>query len=117
MSSPKRRNVKSPSKPTTDQHERDKDFLTAAEMDRLLVGAKGGRHGIRNYLLMMMYRHGIVENAAESAGLDPVHPHMLRNSCGFYLADQGYDLRLIQDYLGHHTRIAGSRFVGLWTTS
>ena len=29
-------------------------------MDRLLVGAKTGRHGIRNYLLlMMMYRHGL----------------------------------------------------------
>ena len=28
-------------------------------------------------------------------------PYMLRHSCGFYLANQGYDLRLIQDYLGH----------------
>ena len=36
----------------------------------------------------------IVENAADRAGLDPVHPHMLRHSCGFYLADQGYDLRI-----------------------
>jgi hypothetical protein len=37
-------------------------------------------------------------------------------------ANRGYDLRLIQDYLGHrdpkhtvhYTRIAGSRFEGLW---
>src|SRR5580692_1458209 len=36
------------------------------------------------------------------------HPHMLRHACGFALADQGADTRLIQDYLGHrniqHTR-------------
>jgi type 1 fimbriae regulatory protein FimB len=60
--------------------------------------------------------------AAERAELAPVHPHMLRHSCGFYLANRGYDLRLIQDYLGHrdpkhtvhYTRVAGSRFEGLW---
>lgn len=47
---------------------------------------------------------------------------MLRHACGFYLANQGYDLRLIQDYLGHrdpkhtvyYTRIAGVRFEELW---
>lgn len=30
-----------------------------------------------------------------------VHPHMLRHACGFALANQGADTRLIQDYLGH----------------
>jgi type 1 fimbriae regulatory protein FimB len=47
---------------------------------------------------------------------------MLRHSCGFALANRGYDLRLIQDYLGHrdpkhtahYTRIAAKRFGGLW---
>lgn len=29
-----------------------------------------------------------------------VHPHMQRQACGFALADQGADIRLIQDYLG-----------------
>jgi len=28
----------------------------------------------------------------------PSHPHMLRHGCGFDLADQGADTRLIQDY-------------------
>jgi integrase len=64
----------------------------------------------------------LIAAAAERAHLPPVHPHMLRHSCGFYLANQGYDLRLIQDYLGHrdpkhtvhYTRVVGSRFEGLW---
>ena len=64
----------------------------------------------------------LVATAARRAGLSPVNPHMLRHSCGFYLANRGYDLRLIQDYLGHrdpkhtvhYTRVAGYRFEGLW---
>jgi hypothetical protein len=32
-----------------------------------------------------------------------VHPQMPRHACGFALADQGADTRLIQDYLGHRT--------------
>jgi len=64
----------------------------------------------------------LIAAAAARAGLPRVHPHMLRHSCGFALADRGHDLRLIQDYLGHrdpkhtvhYTRIAGSRFEGLW---
>ena len=64
----------------------------------------------------------LIATAATRAGLPPVHPHMLRHSCGFALANRGYDLRLIQDYLGHrdprhtvhYTRVAGSRFEGIW---
>jgi type 1 fimbriae regulatory protein FimB len=43
-----------------------------------------------------------LKNYGELAGLPvAVHPHMLRHACGFALADQGADTRLIQDYLGH----------------
>ena len=59
----------------------------------------------------------------ERAGL-PVegHPHMLRHACGFALADQGADTRLIQDYLGHrniqhtvrYTATNPARFERLW---
>jgi type 1 fimbriae regulatory protein FimB/type 1 fimbriae regulatory protein FimE len=30
----------------------------------------------------------------------PVHPHMLRHSCGFYMADRREDVRVMQDWLG-----------------
>ena len=50
------------------------------------------------------------------------HPHMLRHACGFALADQGADMRLIQDYLGHwnmqhtvmDTATNPARFARLW---
>jgi type 1 fimbriae regulatory protein FimB len=52
-----------------------------------------------------------------------VHPHMLRHSCGYALANKGHDTRLIQDLLGHrniqhtqlYTRTAAVRFEGLWS--
>lgn len=52
----------------------------------------------------------------------PVHCHMLRHACGFYLANKGIDTRTIQDYLGHrnithtvrYTELAPGRFKGLW---
>jgi len=47
-----------------------------------------------------------------------IYPHIFRHSCGYYLANNGYDTRLIQDYLGHrninctqtYTTVAESRF-------
>lgn len=31
----------------------------------------------------------------------PIHAHMLRHTCGFLMCDRGYDLRLVQAWLGH----------------
>lgn len=52
----------------------------------------------------------------------PVHAHLLRHACGYYLANKGIDTRTIQDYLGHaniqntvrYTRLDATRFEGLW---
>jgi site-specific recombinase XerD len=180
---------------------RGKDFLTEAEIKRFLEAARGGRHGIRDYLMMLMaYRHGLrvselVDIRLKDLDLESgriyvrrkkgslsthqpiegdelralrawlrerenhrqarspylflsergpmtrqavnylvaeigkraklrfhVHPHMLRHSTGYYLANRGYDTRLVQDYLGHkniahtvrYTRTAAVRFEGLW---
>jgi type 1 fimbriae regulatory protein FimB len=51
-----------------------------------------------------------------------VRPHMLRYACGFALADQDADTRLIQDYLGHrniqhavrYTATNPARYEKLW---
>ena len=65
----------------------------------------------------------IVSQAGARAGL-PVkaYTHQLRHACGYYLANRGCDLRLIQDYLGHkqiqntvrYTALNPARFAGLW---
>ncbi|MDX7986823.1 integrase [Xenorhabdus sp. 12] len=61
----------------------------------LFPSRKGGRLS-RQWVHVLMGRYG------EKAGLSiKLHPHKLRHSCGFELANQGLDTRLIQDYLGH----------------
>ena len=65
----------------------------------------------------------IIKEAGLMANLGiHVHPHMLKHSCGYYLADRGCDTRLIQEYLGHkniqntvrYTQTNAKRFEGLW---
>jgi len=52
----------------------------------------------------------------------PVHPHMLRHSTGYKLANQGEDTRSLAHYLGHrnlqstarYTALAPDRFAKFW---
>jgi site-specific recombinase XerD len=67
--------------------------------------------------------HRIVAEAGRAARLPcPVHPHMLRHACGFYLANTSVDTRALQQYLGHrniqhtvrYTELTPQRFQDFW---
>lgn len=61
-----------------------------------LFPGKNGKPLRRQRIYQILTRYG------EMAGLPlRIHPHMLRHGCGYELAEQGMDTRLIQDYLGH----------------
>jgi site-specific recombinase XerD len=64
----------------------------------------------------------VVDRAAIAAGLAfHVHPHMLRHSAGYMLANEGTDTRLIQGFLGHrniqntvrYTQLSAKRLAGV----
>ena len=65
----------------------------------------------------------LIERAGNAAKIGlKVHPHMLRHSTGFVLANKGTDTRTLQAYLGHrsiqstvrYTVLAPGRFKNLW---
>ena len=65
----------------------------------------------------------MLARAGELAALPfPIHPHMLRHSTGYKLANDGNDTRAIQQYLGHknithtvrYTELSPERFKGFW---
>src|ERR1019366_4587299 len=65
----------------------------------------------------------LITRAGEKAKLPfPIHPHMLRHSTGYKLANDGHDTRAIQQYLGHrnithtvrYTELSPERFKGFW---
>ena len=66
----------------------------------------------------------MITRAGTKAALPfPIHPHMLRHSVGFKLANEGHDTRAIQHYLGHkniqhtvrYTELAPGRFSRFWS--
>lgn len=95
---------------------KERDSHKGAEGSTLFLSERGTGLG-RQQVYNLVKRYG------ELAGLDiEAHPHMLRHACGFALADQGADTRLIQDYLGHrniqhtvrYTASNPERFERLW---
>ncbi len=182
----------------TNKEARSREYLTADEVDRLMVASKSlGRHGHRDAtLILIAYRHGlrvselvalrwdmvdlkqgllhvsrlkngvasthpirgpeiralrrlkrdypetpylfvterkgplttstvrkIISRAGNTAEIGfPVHPHMLRHSTGYKLANDGHDTRAIQHYLGHkniqhtvrYTELSANRFKDFW---
>lgn len=72
-----------------------------------------------------MTRNGfykLLEKAAAKAGLDDVHPHLLRHATGFTLVNQGMDSLSLAAYLGHrnvnntarYAKMNATRFDNLW---
>jgi site-specific recombinase XerD len=57
-----------------------------------------------------------------AASCSDAHPHMLRHTCGFALANKGHDTRALQAYLGHrniqhtvrYTELSPDRFKDFW---
>uniref|UniRef100_UPI003F706D96 tyrosine-type recombinase/integrase n=1 Tax=Enterobacter ludwigii TaxID=299767 RepID=UPI003F706D96 len=82
----------------------------------LFPNAKGN-HLTRQYMYKQLRHYGLLAGLAVR-----VHPHMLRHACGYELAEQGMDTRLIQDYLGHrnirhtvhYTAGNAARFAQTW---
>jgi type 1 fimbriae regulatory protein FimB/type 1 fimbriae regulatory protein FimE len=68
------------------------------------------------------FRKLLARLGASSTLVFPIHPHMLRHACGFYLANQGVDTRALQQYLGHrniqhtvrYTELTPQRFQDFW---
>jgi len=105
-------------------------FLEGDEMRAL---RRLRREQTRNPFIFVTERGGpltrsTVNKMIERAGYKsdfafPVHPHMLRHACGYYLANKGVDTRTIQDYLGHvsithtvrYTELSPHKFKGLWS--
>jgi site-specific recombinase XerD len=89
---------------------------TYAGMAYVFVSERGGPLTARTV-------HHIVAEAGRAAGFAfPVHPHMLRHACGFYLANKGVDTRALQQYLGHrniqhtvrYTELTAQHFQNFW---
>ncbi len=101
---PKRRSVKSAA---VDAHERSKDYLDENEIARLLDAAKGGRHGVRDHLLLfVMYRHALRVSEAVTMRLDQLNLKQARiwikrgkNSLDTEQPIEGDELRAIKRYL------------------
>jgi type 1 fimbriae regulatory protein FimB/type 1 fimbriae regulatory protein FimE len=65
----------------------------------------------------------LIARVGEAAGMPfPIHPHMLRHSGGYKLANDGVDTRALQHWFGHkniqntvrYTELAADRFKSFW---
>jgi type 1 fimbriae regulatory protein FimB/type 1 fimbriae regulatory protein FimE len=78
---------------------------------------EGGTPVTTAWFLRMVQRTGVAAKLPFA-----IHPHMLRHSTGYKLANDGHDTRSLAHYLGHrnlqstarYTALAPGRFAGFW---
>ncbi|EMJ9624293.1 tyrosine-type recombinase/integrase [Salmonella enterica] len=96
--------------------EKRKNYINKDNNDWLFVSCSGER-------LTRQWIYKLSRKYSQKSGLGlAIHPHMLRHACGYALANQGLDTRLIQDYLGHrnishtvrYTASNPARFKKVW---
>jgi type 1 fimbriae regulatory protein FimB/type 1 fimbriae regulatory protein FimE len=114
-----RPNVKSEPDRAADAHERGRDYLGPAQIDRLFAAAKKGRHGVRDHLLLlMMFRHGLRVSEAialrrENVDLaqSRVWITRLKNGLSVEQPIAGDELRAIRRWLAHRDDVLPWLFV------
>jgi integrase len=80
----------------------------AGEQARYVFVTQAGSPVTTAWFLRMVQRTG---NAAKLAF--PVHPHMLRHSTGYKLANDGQDTRSLAHYFGHRNMQSTARYTAL----
>ncbi|EJI6600371.1 tyrosine-type recombinase/integrase [Salmonella enterica] len=92
------------------------DYICGPSKDWLFLSMQGERIS-RQWIYKICKKYGCKSGISIN-----LHPHMLRHACGYALANQGMDTRLIQDYLGHrnirhtvlYTASNAERFRKVW---
>jgi site-specific recombinase XerD len=114
---------------------RTREYLTPDEIETLIEALKGNRYGHRDATMIPVtltepgspFATARFAKLVERAGLEAgfkfgTHPHVLRHSCGYKLANDGHDTRSVRAYLGHenihHTvryrEMSSTRSKGFW---
>ncbi|QHG21189.1 tyrosine-type recombinase/integrase [Nostoc sp. ATCC 53789] len=99
---------------------RDDELVLLKELREMLPDSKYIFVSERGEVMSTDAVRKLLGRLAAQAGLDiKVHCHMMRHACGYYLVNQGYNTREIQDFLGHrdikhtekYTKLNARRFL------
>lgn len=90
----------------------------AKAIEEYITSFRGNRTGwlfqtIMGKQLRRQLLCAIVSEYAQKAGIEGVTTHTLRHACATHLLDQGADLRLIQEVLGHSSIASTQRYTHL----
>jgi site-specific recombinase XerD len=53
----------------------------------------------------------VIHKAAKRAGIEGVHPHILRHSAATHCLNHGMDIRFVQEFLGHQSLLATQKYL------